>query len=58
MADLEIDAALLRMVREYYLRPEIVDKMFGLSEGREVIRVFRGMQLGKTPGSVQFVGKP
>ncbi len=53
---MEIDAARSRLIREYYLRPEIIDRMFSLCEGREVIPVFYGGRFGKRPASVQFRG--
>lgn len=53
---MQIDESWMRVVREYYLRPEIIEKMFAIAEGREVIPVYRGKQFGKRPASVQFPG--
>ncbi len=53
---MEINAAKTMMIKEYYLRPEIIEKMYGLCEGREVIPVFCGSKFGRRPASVQFTG--
>ncbi|RLG13610.1 MAG: hypothetical protein DRN71_04520 [Candidatus Nanohalarchaeota archaeon] len=53
---MEIDAARSRQIREYYLRPEIIERMFSLCEGREVVPVFYGGRFSKRPASVQFPG--
>ncbi|MFH1432929.1 MAG: DNA primase small subunit domain-containing protein [archaeon] len=53
---MEMDAAIIRKVKEYYLRPEIIEKIFSVSCGREVIPVFLGTQFGRRPDAVQFVG--
>ncbi len=53
---MDIDAARIKEVMEYYLRPEIIDRIFALCEGREVIPVFRGNQFGRRPASAQFRG--
>ncbi len=53
---MEIDAARSRLIREYYLRSEIIERMFDLCEGREVVPVFYGGRFGKRPASVQFPG--
>lgn len=50
---MDIDA---KTVREYYLRPEILERMFEVAEGREVVPVFAGGMYGKRPSSVQFPG--
>ncbi len=53
---MDIDTVRSRQIREYYLRPEIIEKMFSVCEGREVVPVFYGGRFGKRPSSVQFPG--
>ncbi len=43
-------------VMRYYLRPEILEKLFSLSAGREVVPVYAARGFGSRPSIVQFPG--
>ena len=43
-------------VMQYYLRPEILEKLFSLSAGREVVPVYGERGFGRRPSIVQFPG--
>ncbi|MCK4967581.1 MAG: hypothetical protein KAS12_00875, partial [Candidatus Aenigmarchaeota archaeon] len=45
-----------RIVREYYLRDEIKQKIFDFAENRELVPVFYSKKYGKRPSSVEYMG--
>ena len=52
----EIKPMDMRVVREYYLRPEVLDMLFDMCAGREIVPVYYSRKFGKRPASVMFLG--